>query len=84
MDKIARNMGMSRETLYRRLQEEGLTFAEVHDDLRNRMPRDYLTARKFSVNETAYLLGFSAASSFVRAFKRRTGKSPKAFREGLA
>lgn len=84
MDKIARDLGMSRQTLYRRLQEEGLTFAEVHDDLRSRMARDYLSARKVSVNETAYLLGFSEASSFVRAFKRWTGQSPKAFREGLA
>ncbi len=84
MDKIARDMGMSRQTLYRRLQEEGLTFAEVHDDLRARMARDYLTARKVSVNETAYLLGFSEASSFVRAFKRWTGQSPKAYRDAMA
>lgn len=80
MDKIASSLGMSRQTLYRRLQDEGVTFAEVHDDLRHRMARDFLTARKISVNETAYLLGFSEASSFVRAFKRWTGQSPAAFR----
>ena len=68
-------------TLYRRLKDEGVTFAEVHDDLRQRMARDYLDARKVSVNETAYLLGFSEASSFVRAFKRWTGMSPTAFRD---
>lgn len=84
MDKVARDLGMSRQTLYRRLREEGVTFAELHDDLRQRMARDYLTARKVSVNETAYLLGFSEASSFVRAFKRWTGQSPSAFRESAA
>ncbi len=84
MDKISRDMGMSRQTLYRRLQEEGLTFAQVHDELRSRMARDYLTASKVSVNETAYLLGFSEASSFVRAFKRWTGQSPKAYRDKIA
>lgn len=84
MDRVARDLGMSRQTLYRRLQEEGVTFAEVHDALRQRMARDYLSARKVSVNETAYLLGFSEASSFVRAFKRWTGQSPTAFRDGLA
>lgn len=79
MDKVARDLGMSRQTLYRRLKEEGVTFAEIHDALRHRMAVDYLTARKVSVNEAAYLLGFSEASSFVRAFKRWTGQSPTAF-----
>ncbi|GAA6202923.1 AraC family transcriptional regulator [Aquicoccus sp. SU-CL01552] len=79
MDKLARDLGMSRQTLYRRLKAEGETFAEIHDDLRRRMALDYLTARKVSVNEAAYLLGFSEASSFVRAFKRWTGQSPTAY-----
>jgi AraC-like DNA-binding protein len=81
MDKLARDLGMSRQTLYRRLKAEGVTFAEIHDDLRRRMALDYLTARKVSVNEAAYLLGFSEASSFVRAFRRWTGQSPTAYLE---
>lgn len=79
MDKLARDLGMSRQTLYRRLKAEGETFAEIHDGLRRRMALDYLTARKVSVNEAAYLLGFSEASAFVRAFKRWTGHSPTAY-----
>jgi AraC-like DNA-binding protein len=79
MDALARDLGMSRQTLYRRLREEGVTFAEVHDDLRRRMALDYLSARKVSVGEAAYLLGFAEASSFVRAFRRWTGASPTAW-----
>ncbi|QQA45011.1 AraC family transcriptional regulator [Pelagovum pacificum] len=79
MDRIARDLGMSRQTLYRRLKEEGVTFAEVHDELRRRMAIDYLGTRKVSVGETAYLLGFSEASAFVRAFRRWTGSSPTAW-----
>lgn len=79
MDRVAKDVGMSRQTLYRRLRDEGLTFGDVHDDLRKRMALDYLSAQKVSVNETAYLLGFSEASSFVRAFKRWTGHSPTAY-----
>lgn len=76
MDRTARDLGMSRQTLYRRLKDEGVTFAQVRDDLRRRMAMDYLSARKVSVGETAYLLGFSEASAFVRAFRRWTGTSP--------
>ncbi len=79
MDAVAKDLGMSRQTLYRRLKDDGITFAQIHDDLRQRMAVDYLTAQKVTVNETAYLLGFSEASAFVRAFKRWTGHSPTAY-----
>ena len=48
MDGVARDVGMSRQTLYRRLKDEGLTFGEVHDDLRKRMALDYLGAPRKS------------------------------------
>ncbi|WP_298434819.1 AraC family transcriptional regulator [uncultured Jannaschia sp.] len=82
MDAVARDLGLGRQTLYRRLKDEGTTFAQVHDDLRRRMAMEYLGARRVSVGETAYLLGFSEASAFVRAFKRWTGVSPTAWRAG--
>ncbi|WP_068300438.1 AraC family transcriptional regulator [Pararhodobacter sp. CCB-MM2] len=84
MDRVARQLGMSRQTLYRRLKDEGVTFAELHDELRQKMARDYLSTRRVSVNEAAYLLGFSEASSFVRAFRRWTGMNPSSFRDRAA
>lgn len=83
IDAIASELGMSRATLYRRLKQEGTTFAEVADELRCRMASDYLSARKVSVNEAAYLVGFSEASSFVRAFRRWTGQTPTEYRDQL-
>lgn len=80
METVAVELAMSRQTLYRRLREEGVTFAQIHDDLRRQMALDYLGAKKASVNETAYLVGFSEASGFVRAFRRWTGMTPLAFR----
>jgi AraC-like DNA-binding protein len=38
----------------------------------------------YSVGEVAYLLGFAETSSFNRAFRRWTGKSPSEFRRGDA
>lgn len=79
MADAARQLGLSRQTLYRRLKAEGLTYEALVDDLRRRMALHYLDGRKTSVNETAYLVGFSDPSSFSRAFKRWTGASPRAF-----
>ncbi len=75
--RIAPLLGMSRQTLYRRLKSEGVTYQSVLDDLRRRMALDYLGARRVSVNETAYLVGFSDPAAFSRAFKRWTGRSPR-------
>lgn len=80
MDVIAAKMGVSRQTLFRRLKAEEVTFEKVLDDLRRRLALDYLAGRKVSVNETAYLVGFSDPAAFSRAFKRWTGKSPSEIR----
>ena len=77
MDAIAAKMGLSRQTLFRRLKTEDTTFEKVLDELRHRMAIDYLGAKKVSVNETAYLVGFSEPAAFSRAFKRWTGTSPR-------
>jgi AraC-like DNA-binding protein len=75
-DAIAAKLAVSRQTLYRSLKAEGVTFEQVLDELRCRMALHYLRGRKVSVHETAYLVGFADPTSFSRAFKRWTGKSP--------
>ena len=77
MDQIARKLGQSRTSLYRKLKAEGVTFDGLVDTLRHRMAIGYLAGRKVSVSEAAYLLGFADPSAFSRAFKRWTGKSPR-------
>ena len=79
MDAIAAKMAVSRQTLFRRLKAEDVTFEKVLDELRHRLALHYLGGRKASVNETAYLVGFSDPAAFSRAFKRWTGKSPSEF-----
>ena len=78
MKTIASQMGMSRQTLYRQLKQEGTSFDELLDRLRHRLAIDYLEGEKVSVNETAYLVGFSDPSAFSRVFKRWTGHRPSA------
>jgi len=78
VERIADKMGLSRQTLYRKLKAEGATFEKLLDELRHKMALHYLNGKKVSVNETAYLVGFSDPSAFSRAFKRWTGASPRA------
>lgn len=79
-DSIAGQLGCSRQTLFRKLKDEGTTFTGVLDALRERVAKSYLDGRSVSINEIAYLVGFSDPASFSRAFKRWTGQSPKEFR----
>jgi AraC-like DNA-binding protein len=81
MVAVADKMEISAKTLARRLKNEGVTFEKVLDDLRRKLALDYLAGKKVSVNETAYLVGFSDAATFSRAFKRWTGTNPSALRK---
>ena len=77
IERTAEKMGFSRQTLYRKLKGEGVSYEKLLDELRHKMALHYLNGKKVSVNETAYLVGFSEPSAFSRAFRRWTGTSPK-------
>ncbi len=80
IDMIAGKLALSRQTLFRKLKAEGVTFEKVLDDLRHKLAIHYLSDKKASVHETAYLVGFSEPAAFSRAFKRWTGSSPRTMR----
>ena len=80
IDSVARALGVSRKTLYRRLKAEGATFEQLLDRLRHRLAWRYLTEHRMAVKEAAWRLGFSDPAAFSRAFKRWTGLSPAAAR----
>jgi AraC-like DNA-binding protein len=74
---IAGKLGLSRQTLFRKLKAEGVTFEKVLDELRHKLALHYLDGKGILVKETAYLVGFSHEGAFSRAFKRWTGSSPR-------
>lgn len=78
IEMVAKNLNLSRQTLFRKLKEEGVTFEKVLDELRHKLALRYLQGEKITVNETAYRVGFSDPAAFSRAFKRWTGRSPRA------
>ena len=76
IERVARSLGMSRQTLYRRLRDEGVTFEAVLEAKRRQLAIRYLGFDHLSVKAAAYKLGFSDPAAFSRAFKRWTGISP--------
>ena len=74
---IARELGLSPRTFARRLEEEGLTFSSLLQDLRQALGRRYLAEDDMSVSQVAWLLGYRELGAFSHAFKRMTGKTPR-------
>lgn len=77
---LSRKLGLSTRTLQRKLQEEGISFTDLVDQVREEEARRYVAESKMSLGEIAFVLGFSQPSAFFRAFKRWTGTTPSDFR----
>jgi AraC-like DNA-binding protein len=77
---IARTLNVSSRTLHRRLADAGTSFEKLLDETRKDLAAEYVRRSDYAVGEIAYLLGFAETSSFNRAFRRWTGKSPTEFR----
>jgi AraC-like DNA-binding protein len=77
---VARTLHVSVRTLQRKLAVSGTTFRQVSEMVRGQLAEEYLGDPTVGIAEVAFLLGFSDQSSFNRAFRRWTGKSPGRWR----
>lgn len=83
--ELAEQVHLSPAHLQRLFQQE--TGVHISDMLRERrlaMAANLLASTNMGVKEVAYLVGYGHHSSFVRAFERRFGQSPKRFRQRCA
>jgi len=74
--QTANLLHMTERTLLRRLKDEGTTFQEVLDHLREELACEHLRRKDVTMQDVSSMLGFSDASTFSRAFKRWTGHRP--------
>ena len=80
IDEVAKRMQLSRRSLQRRLADEGYTYKQLVEQLREQLAKQYLAAVDQPLLEIALLLGYSELSAFIRAFRRWTGDTPQRFR----
>lgn len=81
---IARVLAMSEASLQAKLGERGVSYQKLVDDTRHELALGYLAQHHLSITEITFLLGFTDASNFTRAFRRWAGVSPTRYRSGLA
>jgi AraC-like DNA-binding protein len=73
---VARRLGMSTRSFTRSLAEEGTTFGEILDRVRQQLASRYLADDRMSIQQIAWLLGYSEGAAFTHAYKRWTGTTP--------
>jgi len=74
---LADQLYMHRRTLQRRLKVDGLTYAELLDECRAKMAREYLATSKMPMSNLAYILGYADQSAFNHAFRRWFNMTPR-------
>ena len=80
IENVARRLRITPRTLRRKLAAEGVTFAGLLEDLRLALARHYLAEHHLSISRIAWLLGYTEVSAFSHAFRRWTGRTPRADR----
>jgi AraC-like DNA-binding protein len=78
---VAQRLGMSTRSFTRHLAEEGTTFGEILERLRQHLASGYLADNRMSSQQIAWLLGYSEPSAFTHAYKRWTGTTPRRARK---
>ncbi|MEZ5573424.1 MAG: AraC family transcriptional regulator [Halioglobus sp.] len=76
MPQLAKMLNLSPRTYRRRLDEEQQSFQKLLDQVRAEHATRYLQNTRLPLSNIAYMVGFSDASNFRRAYQKWTGKSP--------
>ncbi|MDH5426388.1 MAG: AraC family transcriptional regulator [Gammaproteobacteria bacterium] len=79
IDNVSRLVGIPTRSLQNELQKEEKSFQHILDNTRMEYALNMLKASNVKLSSVAEELGFSDVSSFSRAFKRWTGKSPSQY-----
>jgi AraC-like DNA-binding protein len=79
LEQIAGELGQTSRSLRRHLASEGTSFRCLLDECRELLAEQLLVRLRLSVEEVAARLGYAEASSFIIAFRRWKGMTPRRF-----
>jgi len=77
---VAEAVGMSVRSMHRRLAEEGASFRNILLDCRLNAAKEMLRDTDIPLIELGIEMGYSDATAFSRAFRKKIGISPQAWR----
>lgn len=81
--ELAADLGVSAQTLARRLAEVGTKYSDMKNDLRKSQATWYLEHTELSIEAIASQLGYADPANFSRAFKRWHCMTPRSMRQTL-
>jgi AraC-like DNA-binding protein len=84
MEQVAATLCMSERTLRRRLRKEGTTFAALSDAILESTAEQLLGCHHLPLEHIAGRLGYADTASFIQAFKRWKGCTPRVFRSAVS
>jgi AraC-like DNA-binding protein len=80
LDDVAAALGLAPRTIQRHLASEGTSLQQEIEEIRKAMALAIVRDHTKSIEDVAFLLGYSEPSSFYRSFRRWTGTTPHQFR----
>ena len=78
---VSGRLGLSENTVRRRLKKEGTSFRELFQKKRVAIAIRLLSETHTNILQIAQKVGYSETASFTRAFRKETGQTPTKFRK---
>lgn len=78
---VAASLNVAPRSLRRHLENEGTSFRELLDEVRETLAEEMLRTGRIKLSEIALRLGYAEPASFTHAFKRWKGVSPAQYRQ---
>lgn len=83
IEDLAQEFNVSSKTLRRRLDDEGISFRILKEEIRRDVVLRWLSQPDISIGEVSLRAGFAERNGLVRAVRSWVGVSPKAYREKM-